>query len=646
MKSFCLILLGALHFSLSCIGQPGNSLPSILQLKDDSTKVNKLNAYAEQIMAFDPQQAIRALNQSVELSKSIQYPLGTSIAYAIRATMFIYEMKLDSANLLLQQGSKLIQQETAPTFLAQQASIQQKLGSVLQQRQLYDSAINKYLAGAELYRRANKEDLGIVGFYNIALMYGLLNQPDKALYYAREVNRIALKTGNAEFITRSYIALGDAFHSLKEYDSVFYYSEKGLAQPDTRNNAFVTGKFQQLRGIYFLKGRADFKTALTAFDSALHFFEKINLAYEKAMILQNMSNAYLLNKDYTNALQYGSKAVALARDHHMYEVQARALTDMWMAAEAAGDVKAAYQYLREFTLAKDTLEQLNRAKIVNELEAKYQSQKKEAMLQAQQSTIYKKNLLNYILIGSALTLLLFFLLAYYSYRQKQKLQQQRIAELETQQQLYATEAVLKGEEQERTRLAKDLHDGLGGMLSGIKYSFTNMKGNMVMTPENKQAFERSMDMLDSSINEMRRVAHNMMPEVLLKFGLDKALRDFCNDINNVSLLKITYQSHGLSEQTFPQTTAIALYRIVQELINNSLKHAAATNAIVQLFYQAGQLSLTVEDDGKGFNPEVLTESAGIGWSNIQHRVDFLKGRMDIQSGKDKGTSVHIEIDIT
>ena len=207
----------------------------------------------------------------------------------------------------------------------------------------------------------------------------------------------------------------------------------------------------------------------------------------------------------------------------------------------------------------------------------------------------------------------------------------------------ATEAVLKGEEQERSRLAKDLHDGLGGMLSGIKYSFQTMKGNLVMTPENHQAFERSMDMLDSSIKEMRRVAHNMMPEALVKFGLDTALKDFCNDINQTGALKVNYQSPGLQGAMIDQTTAITIYRIVQELLNNMMKHAAATQAIVQVSKTDNSIGITVEDNGKGFDPAILKNARGIGWENIQGRVDYLKGTVDIQSAPGKGTSVHIEI---
>jgi len=163
-----------------------------------------------------------------------------------------------------------------------------------------------------------------------------------------------------------------------------------------------------------------------------------------------------------------------------------------------------------------------------------------------------------------------------------------------------------------------------------------------MTPDNAQAFERSMDMLDSSIKEMRRVAHNMMPEALVKFGLDTALKDFCNDINQSGALKVDYQSLGMEQEVIDQTTSITIYRIVQELIHNTMKHAAATTAIVQLSKTDGQLSITVEDDGKGFDPVILQAVKGIGWTNIKSRVDFLKGILDVQSDAGKGTSVHIE----
>jgi len=154
-----------------------------------------------------------------------------------------------------------------------------------------------------------------------------------------------------------------------------------------------------------------------------------------------------------------------------------------------------------------------------------------------------------------------------------------------------------------------------------------------------------MDMLDSSIKEMRRVAHNMMPEALVKFGLDTALKDFINDINNSGALQVNYQSIGISNAVIEQTTAITIYRIVQELINNTMKHASAKTAIIQLSKTNNAITITVEDDGKGFDPEILQAAKGIGWSNIQSRIGYLKGKADVQSEPGRGTSVHIELSV-
>jgi signal transduction histidine kinase len=150
-------------------------------------------------------------------------------------------------------------------------------------------------------------------------------------------------------------------------------------------------------------------------------------------------------------------------------------------------------------------------------------------------------------------------------------------------------------------------------------------------------------MIDGSIKEMRRVAHNMMPEALIKFGLSTALKDFCNEINQSGALNISFQSIGMDNAEIDQTTAVNIYRIIQELINNTLKHAAARQAIVQISKKDEVFSITVEDDGKGFDPQTLKGVGGIGWTNIRSRVDYLKGTIDIQSTPGKGVSVHVEI---
>jgi signal transduction histidine kinase len=283
--------------------------------------------------------------------------------------------------------------------------------------------------------------------------------------------------------------------------------------------------------------------------------------------------------------------------------------------------------------------------LATSLEKQYETQKKETIIKLQDVQLASRKRLNYFLGGTAILLMIISILLFRTYRQKQKLQQQRIRELETEQRLNATQSVLKGEEQERARLAKDLHDGLSGMLSGVKYSLQDMKGNLIMTQENQQAFERSIDMLDSSIKEMRRVAHNLMPEVLVRYGLDAALKDYITEINKTGIITVIYHSMGITKKEIDHTTAIVVYRIIQELLNNVIKHAQATEVLVQLLRENDKLVVNVEDNGKGFDTKLAEEKMGMGWENIRSRMELLNGTIDIQSAPDNGTAVNLEINI-
>ena len=271
--------------------------------------------------------------------------------------------------------------------------------------------------------------------------------------------------------------------------------------------------------------------------------------------------------------------------------------------------------------------------------------------QIQALSIRQKSTLNYLLTTSVVVLLIVGSLLYRNFRhrqqlarQREELQQQHIQQLEMDKQLIAVDAMLKGQEEERSRLAKDLHDGLGGLLSGVKYSLSNMKDNLIVTPDNMAVFERSLDMLDTSIKELRRVAHNMMPEMLTKFGLDEALKEYTNAVNATKLLAVKYQSLGM-EDRIEKSTEIIIYRIVQELLNNVLKHAEASEAFIQLIRENRRLNIVVEDNGKGFDTGILNDNKGAGWTNIHSRVEYLKGQMDLHSEPGKGTLVNIEFNV-
>ena len=640
-----IFFLSAAELAMAQKAVPDTAIKKVPAIANDTAGVNRMNELARKLLLEDPGQAGTIITASIGAARTIGYSLGLSVALGLQANLLFYQMKLDSCQLLIDKAYALVYKEKGQAFRSQTALLINRYAAIYQQRQKYDSAVLRYLESAAIFTAINEDSKTIYSYYNLSGIYRFLEDYPKALFYARETQRVAIQTNDSVFVIRSMMALAEAFVSMKEYDSVLLISQKGLQQATAGQMTFAIAKFHALLGNFFSTRPALYDTAIFHYTAALQSFKTINTGYDIAIVLQEMGSTYLRRKDYANAVQYLTEAKDLAKKLQLNQVLQLCLKDLVEAEERMGKIYESYAHLKEYVAVNDSLQSRNNRKIVTELEIKYQTQRKEMQLLAQEKTIWQKNALNYVLIGGAFILLLISLLSYRTYQHKQKLQQQRINELETEKQLTATEAVLKGEARERTRLARDLHDGLGGMLSGIKYSMNSMKGHLAMTPENQQSFERSMDMLDSSIKEMRRVAHNMMPEALVKFGLDTALRDFCNEITQSGALKVNYQSIEMEGVFISQTTAIAIYRVVQELVNNSMKHAAAQTAIVQLTKTNGQLSVTVEDDGKGFDPLVLQQPKGIGWTNIQHRVEFLKGKLDINSSPGKGTSILIEINI-
>lgn len=257
--------------------------------------------------------------------------------------------------------------------------------------------------------------------------------------------------------------------------------------------------------------------------------------------------------------------------------------------------------------------------------------------------------LNRIFIATIIGLLIFGYLLYRDFKkgqqisnQQQEIQQQKISELQKDKQLLTVDAMLRGQEEERSRMAKDLHDGLGGMLSGVKLSFVNLKEKLVLPAEYQVNFERSISQLDNTIGELRKIAHNLMPEVLVNFGLEEALKDFCRSMQVSSGIEIVYQQFG-EDRKLNSQAEINIYRIVQELVNNALKHSGAEQIIVQLTKSDRKTTITVEDNGRGFDTKIMGVKKGAGLSNIKNRINYFNGVLDIVSDPGNGTSVSIEL---
>lgn len=467
------------------------------------------------------------------------------------------------------------------------------------------------------------------------------HQYRKAVEYGLQAVKELERTGDSLKLCYAYNNLGLNYIELNSYDSAAYFLKCAYDLARNTNDLLIQITYNLNLGyINLLKGNFDKMKPYA--EKALALSQKSKMSEYEGLALYGLANYYLAKKEYPQAKTYADSALHIAYRYNIRSLRLGVLPLLTNIVYAMQDTKSGFSLWAQYQSLNDSVLNESVTKNTIQTEKKYETEKKESQIKFQNIRIKQQTTLNYFLIAGTIAMLLISLLAYRNYMHRQKLQQQRISELETEKQLTATEAIIKGEEQERTRLAKDLHDGLGGMLSGIKYTLSNMKENMIMAPHDVQAFEHSILMLDNSINEMRRVAHNLMPEALLKFGLDDALNDFCKEVSSSEMPKIIYQSFGLKNKTIERSLCVTTYRIVQELLNNIIKHANATKAIVQVSASETQLFITVEDDGKGLTEHKLNSAHGIGWKNIQSRVDYHKGTLNMQTAKEKGTSVFIE----
>lgn len=354
---------------------------------------------------------------------------------------------------------------------------------------------------------------------------------------------------------------------------------------------------------------------------------------------------------FTQAETYARTALEKAEEGDMNDEVAACYLLFSDIALAQGNPRQSHEFRRKYKYMSDTLVNSQLVHATQELETQYETAKKEQQIITQQLRIRQKNGLIGALTAGAFLLLILAALAWVLLRNRRKIhgqeiqiQQQKIKELEQEQQLGYAGAVMQGQENERSRLARDLHDGLGGMLSGIKQALFALKENPALPEPSTAALGHLTADLDRSITELRHIARNMMPEALMRFGLKDALEDYCDHLRQGGRLQIHFQAFGLEER-LPQDTEVVLFRIAQELLNNVARHAGASSVLLQLLRDGRRFSLTVEDDGKGFDTRNMEQVQGIGWVNIRSRVNYLGGSLDVRSAPGEGCSVHIEIEL-
>jgi signal transduction histidine kinase len=540
----------------------------------------------------------------------------------------------------------------------------QALGGHFLSREMYPEAMLCYLNGLKIEEKRGDEiriadlndDLGVV-YYNMEVF-------DKSLAYHQKALDIYLAGQNTPGVARVLSHLGSLYSSrhfceprneeekLIDFNTAISYFEKSITQYSLIGNGRgIANGNQNIAAVYNQMGKPE--TALGFIQKSIDFYRQSDDPDGFSGALYTLGKAYVRLNEFDKAIQAFRESEEIGLKHNLKEGIQYLYEAIAYPYYAIGDYKNAYLYYIRYMTIRDSVYNSEKSRQIIELETKYQSEVKENKILRLTSEKRRRNNIVYLLVG--VIILLGLSINYYVRLlrknriiadQNIEIREKKIAELEKERLYLAARSVMEGEEAERSRLASDLHDGLGGLLSGIKINLSSMKENAVITHENVHAFNHALSLLDTSISELRRIAHNMMPETLNHYGLKTALEDFCTQVSPAGQPALALQFFG-DEIRFTKEIELTMYRIVQELVNNALKHSGATQINIQLFSEPKRLFAQVTDNGKGFDPEMIDkERKGKGIDNIRDRVTAINGKFEIWSQPGQGAEITVEMEIS
>jgi len=620
------------------------SLDSLLRLLPetlhDSNTVNLYINIGQQYQTNHPQLARHYYLKAGNLSRKLNYSLGFCRYTANYSAVLSMEGKYDSALIVDLEGLKVAEKWNNKMWIHKAYF---NIGGCYNYKLQYETALSYYLKVEKYFNEIhNKPYLGLV-YDVLQVLYRKLNEYPKAVIYGEKaVNLLSCNPTSNEYadalinLSNSYMAVNPT-HAGK--------AMKGLTKAiriARKNKNFYLEEiaFIEIGDIYYQL--CEMKKAKHFYEQALMLNKKTNYKKGVCSATNGLACCELYYNNYREAEKLARDVLAFATENNFMKEKEKAFS---MLAQLEL-VKHDYTGYRTFLRQKDSLsnvimnDQIIRA--IKDKETIYETQKKQIQIELLQKDKKIQSIYILGLIVISLFLIILGLIVRRTQNRKQlliekdsELKVQRISELEKEKKLTATQAILVGEEKERKRLARDLHDGLGGMLSVVKLNFLHMKGNAVIQETDVQLFNKALEMLDDSISELRRVAHNLMPESLIRYGLKAALNDFCQSIDIVKL-------HFFGEERFLiEQFKIASFRIIQELVNNAIKHAAATEINVQVIVEHDRMNIVVHDNGIGFDPSSIDYTQTTGLNSIRMRVESLNGSMDLLSHPGQGTEVEV-----
>ena len=483
--------------------------------------------------------------------------------------------------------------------------------------------------------------------YNIAICHYIIDNYDEAITQLKATYQYASQNKISAIESAALNILGASYQQIDSFAQAKIYVKKavGLAQK--------SGNEQQIRETLLNMGLV--VEDLAELDSAVYYMEMAldhTIGKEdpliEAQIYLNMARVESKRDNSDQARKYFVKAENLNNKINRRELDAKLSIDIAGLEYDSKNYKLAYDLLYKGFTAQDSFTAIENRKFIKELELKYGKSEDEKLIANQKLALANNQKKITYLTGGFVFSLLGFLTFYAFYqnskRNKELVQKKlelktiEIEAMEKEKNILALSSTLEGQEAERFRIAQDLHDGLGGLLSSVKAHYGKIQKE-IKKLESLQVFDTAEGMLDNACEEVRRISHNLMPPLLRSQGLVDAFKGLFNSYRSKNLM-IEFDERNM-ETRLSETQEVFLYRIAQELLSNIRKHSSATKVEVSLYGLDDQIQLIIEDNGLGFTKE--NELGGLGLISISSRVEYLNGELEIESEPGQGCSISIAI---
>lgn len=636
---FLILFFTGLSVTLNAQNKKLDSLYKQLDKTSDTrTRINISNLIASELRIINPDSALQLAQKTLILAKKENYSFGEGSSYLCISLANGIKARYELLNEFAQKAHAIaitLNNDSLKGYsLLAFTSYHYNKGN-------YDQAIANALEAIKLFEKRGDALAVLKTRVIMSQVYQLKNDLPRAEKILQEGLSVIPTVNDLKVKINILHTLANVYGMQGKYPQALALDSAGLELCETENADFLKSQlYDNMANCYMYSNR--FEEAKKYFEICLQIDSSYDNKKQMSDTYLNLGNLMLMQKKYSDAEKYLQHSVLLADTTGYKQGKYSAYLILSDVYKANGQHEKAFNALQTAYSVKSKIINENTESKIAELETVYQTEKKEQQLKLQQAEISRKN---YLLLGISIAAALLVMFGFTFYRKRQ-LQNKMMLQAEVmKQQDMATHAVIHAEENERKRIAADLHDGVGQMMSAAKMNLSAFENEIIFKDENqKMSFERLINLVDEGCKEIRSVSHQMMPNALLKTGLASAVKEFIDKIDN-RILKINLHAEGLNERLDSNTETV-LYRVIQECVNNVIKHSRATNLDIALIKDKDGISATVEDNGRGFDVTDKQKFEGIGLKNIRSRVEFLKGTVDFDSLPGKGTLVAIHIPVT